>query len=83
MDEISFSELSERLDGPDGVQVAESTLRRIEELQAELASNIAAGLPPDDYEKATKVQKALAAARDIVLLAVRARASGADAADGS
>lgn len=83
MEEISFSELSERLDGPDGVQVAESTLRRIEELQAVLASKISAGLPPEDYDKATKLQKALAAARDIMLLAVRARASGADAAEGS
>lgn len=66
-EEFDFTELAERLRGPGGAELAAQGLARLDQLQAEIATRLARGLSPDEYEANRRLSEALAAARRVML----------------
>jgi len=62
-----MTDLEDVLFGPEGSGEAKKLLARTEELQARLQADIAAGLPPEQFEKGQILANALAAARDLLV----------------
>jgi hypothetical protein len=68
MDEhYSFTDLSERLQGPDGQAVAELCRERLAQLQQLVAKRIADGVIYQEYEKYRQLAESLAAAQRLVV----------------
>lgn len=65
---LSFTDLSEQLEGPDGGAIAAKLCSRFMNLQAQAKSRLREGLPPDEYEATLRQDAALAAARRVLSL---------------
>lgn len=63
---FGMTELEERLSGADGHTLRDEIAELLAEKAKQLRERMETGLTPDEYHKATAVQKALAAAYDIV-----------------
>jgi hypothetical protein len=66
-EQFDFTELGERLRGPNGGEVAEEALQRLGRLAAETETRLAGGLPPEEYEANRRLSAALAAAQRVVV----------------
>jgi hypothetical protein len=64
---FGMTELEEALRAPGGAAVARDLLRRFIMLDEQIKSQIASGLSPDMFAKATVIINSLAAARDVLL----------------
>lgn len=67
-EELDFrmTDLEERLAAPDGMQVQAETLAALATAGERISGQIAAGLPPAEYELAKKAYEGLAAAHEII-----------------
>lgn len=64
---FGMTDLEEKLCASGGAQLAEDLLARFRSLDAALAARIAAGLPPEDFARATVMRNSLAAANSILI----------------
>ncbi len=64
-------EIEEVLRGPDGQAAAKTLIARIDRLMDAIETDKRAGLPSDAYSRVETINKALAAARGIVLGFIR------------
>lgn len=64
---FDFTDLGEKLRGPDGQKIAAASIARIAQLKDEVAARRAAGLSPGEYERHSALMDALAAAESVVV----------------
>lgn len=62
-----FTDLEDRLLGPDGATALSAALAKVRAIASELRASIAAGLSQDDFAQATKILAAATAAEHILL----------------
>jgi hypothetical protein len=62
-----MTDLEETLFGPRGGARTAELLERFNRLHAELDTQVAGGMPPDEYARAAAIGNALAAARDLLV----------------
>lgn len=74
-EEFALTDLSERLRGAGGEKVAEQAVQRLADLGSIVGGRVAAGAPPDEYQRLRRQADALAAAQRIMIrLIERSRA---------
>lgn len=64
---FDFTDLGEKLRGPDGQNIAAASIARLAQLKDEVAAKRAAGLSPVEYERHSALLGALAAAESVVV----------------
>ena len=64
---FDFTDLGERLRGPDGKEVAAASIARLGQLQDAVAAKLAGGLPPAEYQRHAALSDALAAGQAVMV----------------
>ena len=64
---FDFTDLGEKLRGPDGRNIASTSIARLGELQDATAGKLAGGLLPGEYERHSALSEALAAAQAVMV----------------
>ncbi len=64
---FDFTDLGEKLRGPDGPNIAAASIARIAQLKNDVAAKRASGLSPSEYERHSALLDALAAAESVVV----------------
>ena len=62
-----FTDLGEKLRGPNGGDVASASIARIGQLKNGVAGKLAGGLQPGEYERHAALSEALAAAESVMI----------------
>lgn len=76
-DVFEFTDLSERLRGPDAEAAARQALERLRSLRERVGARARDGARPDEYENLGRLSDALACAEAIVISLASARNSSA------
>jgi type III secretion system YseE family protein len=74
--DFGMTDLEERLRGPEGPAAIAQLRSRFEQLRTEIRSEIASGLPPDQFTRAQALGAALAAAGDMLSMLARLQPRG-------
>lgn len=66
-DSFDFTDLGEKLRGPEGPELAAGVIARLRQLQEEAKKRGDSGLSPADFARNTALSDALAAAEDVMV----------------
>ncbi len=64
---FDFTDLGEKLRGPEGPDIAAASISRLGQLAREVSGKISGGLPPSEYERNAALLDALAAAETVMI----------------